>query len=79
MEHPHILPQLVVVEELPATVLAKRKGVGVGLQNRGELKISSNPVIGIPDKDIVGLVVGMLERLRSVMPEVLPFVIMDLP
>jgi hypothetical protein len=68
-----------VVEELPATVLTKRKGVGVGLQNGRELEVPLNAVIGIPDKDIVRLVISVLERLRSVMPEVLPFIVIDLP
>jgi hypothetical protein len=69
----------VIVEELPATVLAERKGVGVGVQNGGELKVPLNAVIGIPDKDIIGLLVGVLEGLGPVVTKVLPFIIMDLP
>jgi hypothetical protein len=68
----------VVIEELPATVLTKRKGVGVGLQGLRKLEVPLDAVIGIPDKNIVGFVVGMLKRLGPVMTKVLPFVVIDL-
>ena len=66
VEHPDVLPDLAIVEELGPGIASgtgspERKGVGVGLQSRREFEGSVDAVVSVPDKGIVGLLVGVLE------------------
>ena len=74
MEYADILPFLSVIEQLPAAIGCEGETVGIGVQY-GQLEVTFNAVIGIPDKDIVGLVIGMMEGDGAIMAKVEPGIV----
>jgi hypothetical protein len=78
MENADVLPEFVIVEKLATAVLPERERIGIGDQGMGEFEVALDAVVGVPDKDVVGLIEGMLEGLGAVVAEIFPGIVEQL-